>query len=99
MILAVTVWITGEPENINFKSSADWQWFSSDYTAILLFFVMTTICSMKSLKLFMKVGSYGVIFVFMLMIFIIYTGINTLTNTEFTIGSMKDSDNSDWKSN
>ena len=45
----------------------------------------------------MKLGSYGVIFIVILMIFIIYTGITTLTDTEFEIGSFDDSKkNTDW---
>ena len=34
----------------------------------------------------MKVGSIGVIFVFMLILFIVITGIMALTNTEFVVG-------------
>ena len=99
MILAVTVWITGDKDAIHYKTTADWSWFSSDYTAILIFIVMTTICSMKSLKLFMKIGSYGVIFVCMLMIFIIYTGFDSISNTEFHFGTMEESNASIWDSN
>ena len=46
----------------------------------------------------MKIGSYGVIFVVMLMIFIIYTGINALTNTDFKIGSYDEAMATVWDS-
>ena len=44
----------------------------------------------------MKVGSIGVIFVFMLIIFIIVTGIKAFTNTEFIVGSTMSSESTDW---
>lgn len=48
---------------------------------------MTAICSKKDIKIFMKIGSYGVIPVVLLMLFIMYTGIKSMTNTNFSIGS------------
>ena len=47
----------------------------------------------------MKIGSYGVIFVCMLMVFIIYQGIKSLSNTEYSFGTTADSDASNWASN
>jgi amino acid transporter len=44
----------------------------------------------------MKVGSFGVIFVFMLIIFIIITGVMAFTNTEFNIGSAENASQTDW---
>lgn len=61
--------------------------------------VVTAICSKKDIKIFMKLGSYGVIFVVMLMIFIIYTGIRSLTDTEYSIGTMEQSNETDWNTN
>lgn len=46
----------------------------------------------------MKVGSIGVIFVFMLIIFIIYTGGVAFTNTEFMIGTPGQVEETDWSS-
>ena len=45
----------------------------------------------------MKVGSVGVIFVMMLIVFIIYTGIIALTNTEFMLGPSDAVQNINWK--
>ena len=59
---------------------------------------MTALCSKKDIKIFMKIGSYGVVFVIILMCFIIYTGIHALINTDFSIGSYEDSMNTDWNS-
>jgi len=44
----------------------------------------------------MKVGSFGVIFVLMLIIYIIITGLMAFTNTEFDIGSAEDAKETDW---
>jgi hypothetical protein len=100
MVLAVYVWTTGRYDDVTYKSSSDttFEWFSSNYTAMFLFIVITAICSKKDLKVFMRVGSFGVIFVVMLMIFIIYTGINSMSNTDFSIGTTEESNKTDWKS-
>ena len=96
MILAIYTWTSGN--DAEYKSDPQWSWFSSNYTAILIFAVLIIICSKKDIKIFMKIGSFGVIFVVMLMLFIIYTGIKALTNTEFSIGSYEESDESVWAS-
>ena len=99
MILAIFVWISGNKDGVDYKLTQSFEWFSSNYTAIFLFIVITMLCSKKDLKVFMKIGSFGVIFVVMLMIFIIYTGIYSLSDTDFTIGTMAESNASDWTSN
>ena len=63
---------------------------------MVLFLALAVICSKKDLSIFMKVGSIGVIFVFMLIVFIIFTGIMAFTNTEFMIGSAQVADSTDW---
>ncbi len=100
MLLAVYVWCAGLSEDdVNYKQEPSWEWFGSNYTAVLILVIVTAICSKKDIKIFMKIGSYGVIFVCMLMVFIIYTGIKSLSDTDFSIGTMKQSDASDWKTN
>ena len=47
----------------------------------------------------MKVGSIGVIFIFMLIIFIVVTGIIALTKTEFMVGSPEMAAETDWSEN
>ena len=94
------VWISGVDQNsVTYKTDPEWSWFSSNYTAMLIFVVVTAVCSKKDMQIFMKIGSFGVIFVCMLMIFIIYTGIKSLSNTEFSIGTMEESNATDWNSN
>ena len=98
MILAIVVWCGGDKNTIEYREDPTWEWFSGNYTALILFAIMTALCSKKDIKIFMKLGSYGVIFVVMLMIFIIYTGINALTNTDFKIGSYDEAMATVWDS-
>ena len=90
MVLAITVWITGNDDTIVYHLDPTWEWFSSNYTALILFVIMTAICSKKDIKIFMKIGSYGVIFVVLLMVFIIVTGVTAMMNTDFKIGSYEE---------
>ena len=96
MILAIYFWIGGV--RADYKRDPTWDWFSSNYTAILIFIVICLVCSKKDIRIFMKIGSFGVIFVVMLMIFIVYTGIKSLTDTNYSIGTTAESDATDWTS-
>lgn len=49
--------------------------------------------------MFMKVGSFGIVFVVFLMLFIVTTGIISFGNTEFSIGPPYVSDMTDWQTN
>ena len=98
MILALYVWISGKSEDsVDYKLDPSWEWFSSDYTAIIMFGILTFITSMKNIKLFMKISSFGVVFVIMLMLFIMYTGIDSMTNTDFQFGTMEESNATNWE--
>ena len=97
MILALYIWISGKPEDsVTYKLTPGWDWFSSDYTAVIMFGILTFITQMKNIKLFMKISSFGVVFVIMLMLFIMYTGIDSMTNTSFKFGTMEESNATDW---
>lgn len=97
MILALYIWISGKPEtSVTYKLEPGWDWFSSDYTAVIMFGILTFITQMKNIKLFMKISSFGVVFVIMLMLFIMYTGIDSMTNTSFKFGTMEESNATDW---
>jgi hypothetical protein len=45
------------------------------------------ICSKKDLAIFMRIGSFGVVFVVLLIAFIVAMGIIALGDTTFVIGS------------
>ena len=90
-------WTSGkDPE---FLSEPTLSQYSSSYCALTIALALMIICSKKDLSIFMKVGSIGVIFVFMLIIFIVVTGIMAFSNTEFMVGSAEESnENTDWSS-
>ena len=74
--------------------------FSPSYVGLILFVILVIICNKKDINIFLRVGSFGVIFVVLLMIFIIATGVIAFTDTTFVVGSAAESDNTDWaKSN
>jgi hypothetical protein len=85
IILAVYTWISGIQMTEQTKPTLET--FSSSYTALLLFFVAVGVCSKKDLNIFIKLGSFGAFFVSMLIIFITATGIMSLSNTNYRIGS------------
>jgi ABC-type Na+ efflux pump permease subunit len=87
MLIAIYTWVSG-----NFvqgvDSNPDFARFSSSYTALMLFVVCVALCSKQDLGIFMRIGSYGIIFVLVLVVFVISMGIIALGNTEFTKGNM-----------
>lgn len=62
----------------------------------MLYPILILITSKKDLSIFMKVGSFGVVFIVFLMVFIVAVGIRAFSNSVFTLGSMEESDNTDW---
>lgn len=48
--------------------------------------------------MFMRIGSFGIVFVIFLMCFIVTMGVLALTDTEFTIGNTAQADMTDWAS-
>ena len=64
--------------------------FSPAYCALFLFVILVILCSKKDMQIFMKIGSFGVIFIIILMIFIMAVGILAFTDTEFAIGSAQE---------
>lgn len=54
---------------------------------MILFVALSILCLKKDLSIFMKVGSFGVIFVFMLIFSIMFTGFSAFKNTDFMVGT------------
>lgn len=96
ILLAIYVWIFSTEPNYDIKPS--FSRFSTSYCAIGLFPILVWLCSKKDLKIFMKVGSFGVVFVVFLMLFIVTTGIVSLENTTYMVGPPYKSDQTDWSS-
>ena len=93
-LLALYAWSGGNPTTFDIDPS--FSRFSTSYVSLVLFFVLVIICNKKDINVFMRIGSFGVIFVVLLMIFIIATGVLAFSNTEFSIGTVSQSDATEW---
>ena len=81
-ILAIEAWITGtnpvpfyEPSFIR---------FSSAHCAFVLFVILVVLSSRKDMGIFMRLSSVGVFFIVILILFILVTGLLTLTDTDLS---------------
>jgi len=66
------------------------------YCSLVLFVVLVLINQAKDMKIFMRLSSFGVVFSIMLLVFIIGTGIFAFTDTNFSLGTMEQSDATIW---
>ena len=97
-LLAIYSWCTGTTAK-NSSVDPSFTRFSTSYVSLVLFVVLVIICNKKDINIFMRIGSFGVIFVVLLMIFIIATGVVAFTDTKFSFGSTAESDATDWDKN
>ena len=96
-VLAIYAWISGS--NPKFITKPTFSNFSMSYTAIVQFVILVIICNKKDIGVFMRIGSFGVIFIILLMLFIIATGVLAFSDTNFSIGSTEESNETNWKGN
>ena len=82
--IAIQSWVTGN-NSIELNYDPDFDRFSPAYAAIIMFVVESLITSKKELGFFIKIVSYGAIFIISLIIFIICFGIYGLASTDFQI--------------
>lgn len=61
----------------------DFTEFSYSYTCIIIFFILLGITAIRNLAFFVKIATFGVLFVIMIIIFIFGMGIYGFTNTEY----------------
>jgi hypothetical protein len=95
MCLAIYTWCSGNViPDVNVAPTFDK--FSSSYTAFFLFVILVIICSKKDLAIFMRIGSFGVVFVVLLIAFIMAMGFIALGDTHFVIGTTEESNETDW---
>ena len=97
-LLAIYSWCTGTTAK-NSSVDPSFTRFSTSYVSLVLFVVLVIISNKKDINIFMRIGSFGVIFVVLLMIFIIATGVVAFTDTKFSFGSTAESDATDWDKN
>lgn len=62
--------------------------FSLFWVTFVMFAILVTLSSKRDLSLFMKIGSIGAFCVSMLILFVIYEGIRSLTDTKYTFTTM-----------
>lgn len=83
--LAIYAWCSGTfPTELTKQTLKH---FSASYTALVLFFVEVGVCSLKNMKIFIKMGSFGALFLTFLILFIIAIGIISLTDTKYQFGT------------
>jgi len=83
LMLALIEWI-GKKEMVPI-TSADFSHFSLSYMALIVFAVEFTITLKKDLTIFIKLMSFGSIFIISLILFIIGFGFYAIANTHFEI--------------
>lgn len=94
IILCLYSWISGN--NPTYYADPTFAHFSQSYCAIFLAIVLIAICSKKDMNIFMRIGSFGVIFIMLFVIYIVFNFFVATGNTEFEIGTMAQSDATDW---
>ena len=61
----------------------DWSEFSYSWTCVIIFIVNFAMTASRNLTIFVKINSFGVIFVAIVMAFICGMGFFAFTNTDF----------------
>ena len=69
--------------------------FSSFYLGILLSFVLFSLIVKKDIDFIVKLSSYGIYFISILIFFVLYTGISSIINTKFDFDYITNKLNSD----
>ena len=85
-VLSLFMKITQSPTDLSINFST----FSYTYTCIIMFAILFLVTLKKDLAIFVKINTFGVIFVFIIIIFVLSYGIFSMTNTDyhFVIGEM-----------
>jgi amino acid permease len=85
LTMAIYTWTSGN--TIDLILDPSFKHYSTSYVALLLFVLLVIVCSKKDLAIFLRIGSFGVIFIVLLIVFILAMGIISLGSTSFVIGS------------
>lgn len=59
----------------------DWSEFSYSWTCVIIFVLVFTTTAIRDLQIFVKINSYGVIFIALIILFICGMGVYGFTNT------------------
>ena len=90
IILAVMEPFTHNEKQISFKP--DWNQFSYTWTCVIIMALTLLMTARRDLKVFIKINSYGVIFVIGIIVCIISIGVYSLTSTQYTFNIAKYND-------
>ena len=82
IILAVMEPFTHNNKQITF--TPDWNEFSYSWTCVIILVITLIMTSRRDLKIFIKMNSYGVVFVCCTLLSILCIGFYSLSNTEYT---------------
>jgi hypothetical protein len=64
-------------------TSVDFSQFSYSYTCVIVMAILLLLTAIRNLSVFVKISTFGVIFIFMIIAFIIGIGIYSFTNTNY----------------
>ena len=93
IILALIQWITNH--EISLDTGLALNRFSLFYTCIALTIILFPIVSKKDISLFIKLNTFGVLFVWIILLFILAYGFYSFTNTTFVISNEPNNFDSD----
>ena len=74
--------MTGEERKISHDTN--WSEFSYTYTCFIIFAIAFAMVIPKDVSIYNKINSFGVVFIFIILIFEFGVGIYSLTNTTYT---------------
>lgn len=89
IVLALFSWTTNS--NPEFYPDPTFAHFSMNYCALVLAIGLIWICSKKDLDVFMRIGSLGVIFIMLFVLYIICNFFQALETTSFQLGTAQES--------
>ena len=84
-------------ENKPISTDVDFKEFSYSYTCIIVMAMLLGLTMIRKMGLFVKFSTYGVIFVFIILLFIIGMGIYGFTNTHYVFHHTSDKTESEIK--
>jgi len=82
VILVVIYLFTGEEREIDLEP--DWSQFSYSWTCVIIFFLTLGLASYRDLQVFVRMSTFGVAAIFVVIVFIIVVGFYALEDTEYT---------------
>lgn len=85
IVLAIYSWCTGT--NPHYYANPTLAHFSQSYCALALAVFLIILSSKKDLSFFMRIGSLGVIFIMLFVLYIVYNFFVGVENTSYSIGT------------